>query len=230
MCARSPTGNGSTLTGISVAAAITLLLGGAADLQASPLFAVDLHSTPLNSTENTGSAARIGFDILSTSKGPVVDLSLTNITPEAIGSRLTAVGIEWPDIFTALPVFATGGTSSYFDRINYNVDVSPGWMNAAGGYDEMITSDGNFEGGSPQGAPRAGQSQTVRLALGNTGLTLSEIQDEFASFYPSGTHPLAIARFQSVGPGENLSDKVTAPEPTTLAMLGFATLLMRKRR
>lgn len=214
--------SGGILATTSVLAILTV---GTAGLQAAPLFTLQLQSTPKTSTENTGASASIGFDILSTAQGYVVDLTLTNTTPPAIGANLTAVGLEWPDIFSAPPTFAAHGTSSYFDTLGYNYMVSPGWLNAPGGYDVMITSDGNFQGGSPKGGPQANQSQTIRLALAGTSLSLQQLQDEFASFYAGGgSEPVAIARFQAVGPLADRSDMVITPEPATLLLFSLAAM------
>ncbi len=216
-----------------VALGMTLLLGlGAAQLEAAFLFSVPIESTPETSTENTGVSALITLDLVTTATGYALDLTLANTTPPEIGSRLTGVGIEWPDALGALPVFAAGGTSTYFDRLDYNVSVSPGWMNAPGGYDVIITSDGNFEGGSVQGAPKAGEAQQVRLVLASTILTFDQIKDEFVSLYKGGAgdESHTIARFQAVGPNGALSDKVMAPEPATIALLAVGTILLRRRR
>lgn len=220
--------HGGIRTTIRVLAILTV---GATGLQAAPLFTLQLQSTPETSTENTGASASIGFDILSTAQGYVVDLTLTNTTSPAIGASLTAVGLEWPDIFSAPPTFAAQGTSSYFDTLGYNDIISPGRLNAPGGYDVMITSDGNFQGGSSKGAPRANESQTIRLALAGTSLSLQQLQDEFASFYAGGgSEPVAIARFQAVGPLADRSDMVITPEPATLLLFSLAAVgLVRGR-
>jgi hypothetical protein len=212
---------------VLVLAAVVLAGAGA---NAAPIFQIDFASSPTTSTENTGSAFSIGFGFFSGSSGEQVELTLANATPPAIGSSLTAVGLEWPDGIGAKPVFATGGKSSYFDVLSYDASVSPGWLKAPGGYDVMITSDGSFEGGSPQGAPEAGQSQVVRLDIGHTGLTTVQLGQAFHSFYSHAAAPFAIARFQSVGRCGDMSDKVATPEPATLAMLSCGALWLLRRR
>lgn len=203
---------------LSQAAVVVPVL--AACVQAGPI--VIRVDPAWGSTENTGATAEITLTFSEIGAENLLAVTMTNTTPAAIGATLTAVGFEMPPWLNLVPAFAPGGTSPYFDRLTFNAAVSPGYLNAPGGYDVMITSDGSFEGGKPTGGPTAGQSQTVILTLGETGLTAGGLATAFADFYESlGTH-YAIARFQAVGPQGNLSDKVGghAPEPATI--LAFA--------
>ena len=126
---------------------------------------------------------------------------------------------------------APGGTTTYFDALDQNVWVTPGWLNPPDGYDLMITSDHNFQGGSPLGAPGAGEHQTVVLSLGDTDLTVADLEAAFSSVYASQTSPGVIARFQSVGPGGEASDSVTGtPEPAALALLLLGSRALWPRR
>jgi hypothetical protein len=183
------------------------------------------------STEETGATARVDISFANFANDDRMTLKLDNTTPVSLGSRLTAVGVELPDYGWNV-AFAPGGKGSYFNRLNTNVSVSPGWMNAPGGYDLMLTSDGKFEGGSPQGAPTAGESETIVLSLGKTGLSAAQLESTFANFYESFAGRYAIARFQAVGPGGQWSDKVggETPEPSALALLAIGGLLVRRHR
>ncbi|MGB9623581.1 MAG: PEP-CTERM sorting domain-containing protein [Phycisphaerae bacterium] len=200
------------------AAVVVLVL--TAGLRAGPIV---IHVDPVwGSTDNTGATAEITLTFSEIGAEDLLAVTVTNTTSAAIGSTLTAVGFEMPPWLNLAPAFAPGGTSSYFDRLTFNAAVSPGYLDAPGGYDVMITSDGSFEGGNPRGGPTAGQSQTVTLTLGDTGLTASGLASAFIDYYESLATHYAIARFQAVGPRGNLSDKVGghAPEPATV--LGFA--------
>jgi len=64
----------------------------------------------------------------------------------------------------------------------------------------MITSDGNFAGGSHNGAPGPGESQTVILGLGNTLLDAGDLAAAFMGLYDNSDEPWVIARFQAVAP------------------------------
>jgi hypothetical protein len=190
-----------------------------------------LTSTASTSTGNTGVSGRVDISFHETATGDFMDLVLNNTSSAA--SRLTAAGFEIPSL-PNIPVFASGGTSSYFDILTYNVGVSPGSLNAEGGYDLMITSEGLFEGGSPQGAPDAGQSQSVSLFLGDLPDTPASLEASFIAFYASHTGPLAIARFQAIQPGGN-SDKVitttVVPEPLTMMLsVGLALFALLPSR
>jgi hypothetical protein len=200
-----------------------------AGAQAEPI--VLLIDPSFGSTENTGATARLVLSFSESGTDDLVQMAITNTTPLALGSALTAVGLEVPDSWAAS--FAPGGTSAYFDALDLDVSVSPGWLDAPGGYDLMLTSDGSFEGGNPQGAPQAGETQTVVLSLGDTGLTPTALAATFSTYYAGLQPPYAVARFQAVGPGGELSDKVGGgvPEPSTLLLLasGLGVLWRRIR-
>jgi hypothetical protein len=194
---------------------------------------IQLLIDPVNgSTENTGSTATLTFDFTEQGPDDYLSVIIENTTSTAIGSSLTAVGFELPDVLSLPLAFAPGGTSAYFDELTYDVSVSPGWLNALNGYDVMITSDGDFLGGNPNGAPRAGESQTVILNLGDTGMTPSGLSDAFMNLYMARDGLHAIGRFQSVGPNGADSDKVggRVPEPATLALLALGGLALQARR
>lgn len=180
------------------------------------------------STENTGAAGRLTLDFSTNGSDDYLSILVENVTPALIGGRLTAVGLEYPDSLAA-PTLQT--PSSYFDELNLNVSIAPPGLDAPGGYDVLITSDMNFEGGSSMGAP--GSAQTVVLNFGDTGLTSTELMDLFMNFYSGFSGRYAIARFQSLLNGG--SDKVCGrlvPEPGTLALLalGAAAAIRRGRR
>lgn len=180
------------------------------------------------STENTGATARITLDFSESGLDDLLTLTLENTTPPAIGSSLTAIGLELPDLVASSPVFASGGTDAYFDTLTFDVSVSPPSLDAPNGYDLVLSSDGNFLGGSPLGAPIEGETRTVVLNLGDTGHTLADLADSFAVFYNAQPDPHLIARFQAVGLDGEDSDRVLGrvPEPATLLMLAVGGLAM----
>jgi hypothetical protein len=211
-----------------VALSLMLSCGVAADASTVSIF---INSQVGLSTEHTGAGAAITLDFEETAAGSLLDIAIENATPVEIGSRLTAVGLELPDALTAVPVFAARTTGEYFDTLTFDHSVSPGWLDASGGYDLMITSDGDFLGGNPNGAPSAGEVQTVTLDLGQVGVGAGEIADMFSRFYMAHPGNYAIARFQAVGPNGSGSDKVTGivPEPATITLLALGAIALRRR-
>jgi hypothetical protein len=213
---------------ISVSVATTLFFF-AASANASP---IDIFIDPsYGSTENTGCTGVLTLDFSEVGADDYLVLEIENTTPIGLGSMLTAVGLEMPDPPSMPPDFAPGGTSTYFIELGYDQVTPPSWINAPGGYDVTISNNGKFLGGDPNGAPTAGESQTVVLNLGDTGLTLSDLAVTFLDFYTGHEEPYAIARFQSVGPGGGDSDKVggRVPEPATLVLLVCGGLALRRR-
>jgi hypothetical protein len=186
------------------------------------------------STEDTGATAVVSLSFSEQGTDDLMTVSIWNTTPMSIGSKLTAIGLEVPDLLSMGIDFAEEGESSYFDRLAFDESVSPGWLDAPGGYDLMITSDGNFDGGSPKGAPAAGEMQTVVLSLSDTGLSPVQLRNAFVQYYEGLDDNFLVARFQAVGPGGNLSDKVVGhtPEPSALGLLvlGAAVLVLRRGR
>ncbi len=202
--------------------------GGAA---ASP---IQLFIDPMfGSTENTGARASLLISFDADGMSELMTIAITNTTPPEVGSLLTAVGLELPATLGSNFGFAPGGTAFFYDRLSFDVSVSPPHFDAPGGYDLMITSDGNFLGGNPQGAPAAGQTQTVILDLGDTGLSPQELTDAARDFYFAQTHNFLIGRFQAVGSFGEDSDKVLGgvPEPgmVVLMLCGLAVMLRRTR-
>jgi hypothetical protein len=192
---------------------------------------ITLNIDPIyGSAENTGATAMIGLDFLKGGNNDTLVVTIENTTPSSIGSKLTAVGLEWPAILALPASFAPGGTSVYFDELDFDVDVSPNGLNAPDGYDIMITSDHSFEGGNPQKAPGAGEKQIIKLSLGNTGLTAVEFQSILTAWYTGLGGDIAIARFQAVN--GSLSDKVVThnPEPATLLLFGLSQLVLQSLR
>ena len=191
------------------------------------------------SSEATGATASVLFDFEVGLGDDFLILSILNTTSPDIGSTLTAVGFEWPTALPNLPEFADDGAGFYFDEIDYNVGVSPGRLDAPDGYDVMITSDNNFLGGRPLGGTMAGESTTLRLALGDTSLDHAQFETIWQDHLSSAIGPVAIVRFQSVGPDGALSNAVVGevagdhtPEPASalLLALGGTVLLARRRR
>ena len=184
------------------------------------------------STESTGATAAVVLEFTQVGFEEFLSVTIENTTPLDIGSSLTAVGLEFPDTLSLAAELAPGGASAYFDELTFGVSVSPGWLDAPGGYDLLISSDGNFEGGSPRGAPLAGESQSVLLSLGDTLLAPIDLAIAFADFYAGTSGRFSIARFQAVGPDGEWSDKVGGhtPEPSTALLLGLGSIVLLTRR
>ncbi len=200
---------------------------------ASPASVVDLYFDPgFGSNSYTGCTAIVSLSFSEEAGEEWLAVAIHNTTPTSIGSRLTALGLELPDSLSLGLAFAPGGQSDYFDTLTFDVSISPGWLDAPGGYDLMITSDGSFEGGNPNGAPAAGQTHTVRLTLGDTGLTPAQLSDTFRDYYVRSDDRIAVARFQSVGPDGELSDKVGGgvPGPGSISLLALGGLAILRRR
>lgn len=182
------------------------------------------------SAGDTGATALVEFSFIEDGANDLLLVAIHNTTPASIGSKLTAVGFEWPASL-ALPLsYAEGGQSVYFDEIDFHVNVSPFWLNASGGYDVMITSDGKFEGGSPLGAPSAGETQSIILNLGDTGLNPNQLSATLGDWYADPENISVIVRFQAVA--GDLSDKVISrtPEPAGMVLLGLSPLALCVRR
>ncbi|MCH7813980.1 MAG: hypothetical protein IID40_08160 [Planctomycetes bacterium] len=204
----------------------------------SPIFAstvVLLVDPSFGSTEQTGATAAITLEFFEDGAGDFLSVAITNTTPASIGSKLTAVGFELPDTLSLALGFAPGGPGSFFDTLTFDVPVSPDWLDAPGGYDLMLTSDGNFQGGSHQGAPVAGETETVVLSLGDTGQSPAALASVFFDYYSGLTENHVIARFQAVGPDGRDSDMVgghVVPEASVWLLIstGLLTLLRRRHR
>jgi len=181
------------------------------------------------STENTGSTATLTFGFSEHGSDDLLTILIANTTPPKIGSKLTAVGLELPDWLIQPPSLLVAPGAVYFDLLTFNDSMAPGWLDAPGGYDLVITGEGNFLGGNPNGAPSAGARESVMLNLGDTGLTPEQLDLRFFEFFTDFDGRSVIGRFQSVGPHGQLSDKVGGgvPEPATIILLaigGFAIL------
>ena len=183
------------------------------------------------STENTGSTATLTFDFSENGTDDVLTILIANTTRPSIGSKLTAVGLELPDWLIQPPSLVVPQGTAYFDTLTFNDSMSPGWLNAPGGYDLVITSEGNFLGGNPNGAPTAGAQESVILSLGDTGLTPQQLDMRFFDFFADFAGRSVIGRFQSVGPNGQLSDKVGGgvPEPATIILLALGGITLLRR-
>jgi hypothetical protein len=193
---------------------------------------IDLLVDPsYGSTGDTGATGLVSLSFSQRGSDSFMTVRIQNTTPPQIGSRLTAVGLEIPDSLSSSIDFARGGKSRYFDTLTLNRSIWPRRLNAPGGYDLMLTSDGNFQGGCIWGAPVAGSEQTVVLSLGNTMLRAGQLRSLFADYYAELDDNYVIARFQAVGPCGHRSDKVmgAVPEPSSLGLLVVAALLQRRR-
>jgi hypothetical protein len=196
--------------------------------------AFDLLIDPqFGSTENTSSTAKLTFDFSEHGDEDLLRILIENTTSPKIGSKLTAVGLELPDWLIQPPSLVLGVNGSYFDTLTFNDSVSPGWLDAPGGYDLMITGDGSFLGGNPNGAPTSGTRESILLSLGDTGLTPDQLDMRFHDFYTELDGRSAIGRFQAVGPDGERSDKVGGgvPEPASVILLALGAIaLLRPRR
>jgi len=217
--------------------ALSLVLVVAALAVATPTRAFELLINPsYGSSENTGSTATLTFEFSEQGMDDLVTILIANTTPPQIGSRLTAIGLELPDWLIQPPSLVAGPGNAYFDTLTFNQSVSPGRLNAPGGYDLMITSDGNFLGGNSNGAPTEGAGESVLLSLSDTGLTPEQLDMRFHDFYSEFAGPSVIGRFQAVGFNGQGSDMVggggsSVPEPASIILLalGGLTLLRRAR-
>ncbi len=95
-----------TITTLAVAVSALNL---AASAQATPVLTIPFLSTASSSTENTGVSALVEFDLSHVPAGDLLTLTITNTTPEALGSSLTAVGFQWP---AGLPVENSSRTAN----------------------------------------------------------------------------------------------------------------------
>ncbi len=205
------------------------LLGLAAQAPAFDLF-IDPR---FGSTENTGATAKLTFEFSEHGAEDLLRILIENTTPPKIGSKLTAVGLELPDWLIQPPSLVLGVGTGYFDTLTFDVSIPPGWLDAPGGYDLMLTSDGEFLGRSPTGAPAAGEREALLLSLGDTGLTPEELDMRFHDFYTGFDGRSVIGRFQAVGPHGDGSDKVGGgvPEPASVVLLAMGVIaLLRPRR
>jgi hypothetical protein len=208
------------------AVVVGLFCGG---VEAAP---IELFLDPsFGSTEHTGATGSLILTFTEDDNDDWLHIEIANTTPPQIGAKLTAAGLELPDFIETPLSFADDGDGDYFDELTFDVGVSPGWLDASGGYDLMITSDGNFEGGNPHGAPVSGTSHMVVVSLGDTGRTPAELENVFRGFFLQPAGHIAVGRFQSVGPGGQASDKIVAgiPEPSTLALMSCAAIVLLGR-
>ncbi len=190
-------------------------------------------SPKFGSAQSTGASGIVTLSFMEQGSDDVLTVDILNSTPSSIGSKLTGLGLEMPDEIDLPIVFAAGGEGPYLDTLEFNESLAPPSLDSPGGYDLVITSDKNFQGGNPNGAPSIGESETIALNLGDTSMTPEQLHTLFNDFYIQQDDNFVIARFQAVGPSGKNSDKVLGaiPEPSSLILLLVgASALMRRRR
>ncbi len=201
---------------------------------ASTASAIELVVDPtFGSTGDTGATAALSLEFGDHGDDDILTLMIANTTSPKIGSKLTAVGLEMPDFLIHPPTLVPSMTTAYFDTLTFNDSMSPATLDAPGGYDLVISSDGNFLGGPPTGAPSAGARESVMLNLGDTGMSSADLAIAFEQFYASFRGRFVVGRFQVVGAGGEGSDKVGGgliPEPATLVLLAMGGLAVLRRR
>jgi hypothetical protein len=215
-------------------------LGLAATLAAMPRAeAFTLSITPNNgSSENTGASALLDFNFVQSGTSTVLNLGIRNTTDGSKGLGATAatlvgVGFDLPDN-VANPAYSA--LTSTFTKTYFNQDAT---LNPYGTFDLGIRSgSGNFAGGNPTAGLTAGQSTTTRFTFANWNA--STLENLFKTGFQNDSLR-AVARFQQVNAGGG-SDKVlgdfvpevsttqATPEPTTLAGMGLAGMMMSWQR
>jgi len=177
------------------------------------------------STAHSGATATLTFEFSEHGTDDLLTIRIANTTPQKIGSQLTAVGLELPDWLIQPPSLVVAPGEVYFDTLTLNDSMEPWWLDAPGGYDLVISSEGNFLGGNPHGAPIAGAGESVTLRLGNTGLTPEQLDMRFFDFFDDFSGRFVVGRFQS------RADKVGGgvPEPATIVLLAIGGFVLLRR-
>jgi len=177
------------------------------------------------STAHSGATATLNFEFSEHGPDDFLTILIANTTPPKVGSQLTAVGLELPDWLIQPPSLVVGPGEVYFDTLTFNDSMEPWWLDAPGGYDMVISSEGRLLGGNPHGAPPPGTWESVTLSLGNTGLTPEQLEMRFFDFYDDFAGRFLVGRFQS------RSDKVGGgvPEPATIILLVLGGLMLLRR-
>lgn len=209
------------------------IVGSLVAMSATTAGATQLFIDPIfGSSENTGAIATITLSFSEDGSDDLMSVLMDNTTDISLGATLTDLAMELPPSLPNDPIFSVGGMDAYFDTLSYDVNVSPASLNAPGGYDLLISADGNFEGGNAKGGPTAGQSAMVTLSLGDTGLSPLQLDDLFLDFYTNATDNVMAARFLQVGEDGEFSDKVLGqvPEPASLSLLALGAMLVARRK
>ncbi|MBD2099933.1 PEP-CTERM sorting domain-containing protein [Leptolyngbya sp. FACHB-261] len=197
-------------------AIVTGALTSTGFLQAAPAEAFSLSISPqYGSTENTGSAASLGFNFSQVGANVLLDLTVSNTTNGTQGlgaTQSTLVGVAF-DLLSGVSVSSYNANGSGFTKLWSDSTATLNPANLFGTFDVGISPPRNsFAGGNPQQGLTAGNSTSVSFLLSGNSLNASNLGSAFLAGFQDGSLR-AAGRFQQVNAGGG-SDKVRAGVPT----------------